>query len=203
MISSLLEIFLFLNRGSIDHVLVICNSLAEYAPQKCDWWGPIWALSQNLSDDQSGKITSESLWFYLHNDVRAYIGFIIYLIYGFLPLYFAFRFIIIRKNKAFNNKKIFYYIILCSFLFSVPLFHLTHDWSRWLSIHFHLIVFNLFYLQNMKLIKFEGNFIANIDIKILNKKFKNILLIILFMYATFLHHHHFFFQRCEIGVYLL
>ena len=198
LISTLIEILLYFNRGSIDHVLSICNSLAEYAPQKCDWWGPIWALSQNLSDDQSGKLTSESLWFYIHNDTRSYIGFIIYLVYAFLPLYFALRFLSTKKDRLFNNKKNFYYIILFLFFFSIPLFHLTHDWSRWFSIHIHLIIFNLFYLQAMGFISFEGKFINEMNIKILSKKFRTILLLTLFMYGTFFHHHHFFFQGVRL-----
>ena len=198
LISSLIEILLYFNRGSIDHVLVICSSLAQYAPMKCDWWGPIWALSQNLSDDQTGKLTSESLWFYIHNDFKTYIGFIVYLVYGLFPLYIALKFLLIKKNEVFNNKKFFLYIILFLFLFSLPLFHLTHDWSRWFSIHIHLIIFNLFYLQVMGFIRFDSKFSNNIDIKILGRKFKTILLVILFMYGTFFHHHHFFFQGVRL-----
>mgnify|MGYP001332876319 CR=1 FL=1 len=198
LVSSLVEIVLYFNKGTIEHVLVICSSLAEYAPQKCEWWGPIWALSQNLSDDQSGNLTSESLWFYLNVDTKTYIGFITYLVYAFLPLYLALRFMVIKKRKKFRNKITFYYIVLFSFIFSLPIFHLTHDWSRWFSIHFHLLVFNLFYLQNMKLVKFESSFLKHFDTQILKKKFKNILLVILFVYGTFLHHHHFFFKGVRL-----
>ena len=57
------------------------------------------------------------------------------------------------KNIKLLIKNKFSYIIIYFFtiIFSLPLFHVAEDWSRWFSIHIHLTVFLLFFLQNNKI----------------------------------------------------
>ena len=78
-------------------------------------------------------------------------------------------------------------MLLAAFIFSMPLFPLAQDWSRWFSIHFHLIAFMIFFLQRINLINYENRFMFNkINNYVINKRIKKFFLISLFIYATFL-----------------
>ena len=48
-ISSLVEFFLYHNRGGLEHILPICQSLGQYAPTQCTSWGPIGLMSVPLT----------------------------------------------------------------------------------------------------------------------------------------------------------
>ena len=48
-ITSLTMILLYNFKGTSEHTLIICNSLGQYVPAKCDWWGPIAALNMDVS----------------------------------------------------------------------------------------------------------------------------------------------------------
>ena len=96
-----------------------------------------------------------------------------------------FKFVII-KNKIFYIS-IYFFIIA----FSFPLFHVAEDWSRWFSIHIHLTVFLIFFLQNNKMIKYEISKKA----KKINDFFmykKILFFLLLLTYCTFLHHEEYF-----------
>ena len=41
-------LFLYAYKGTPEHTINICQSLGNYAPIKCDWWGPIAALRLDL-----------------------------------------------------------------------------------------------------------------------------------------------------------
>ena len=173
-ISSLLEIFLYYNRGSLEHALVICQSLGQHAPDRCDTWGPIQAL-----------IPYPPVQEYSFADYKTYFGFLFYVFYGFFPLFVFFKFASIKKNKFSINKKKYFLMLFAAFMFSLPLFPLAQDWSRWASIHFHLTAFMIFFLQRINLINYENYFIFNkINNYIINKRIKKFFLIFLFVYAT-------------------
>ena len=78
-------------------------------------------------------------------------------------------------------------MLLAAFIFSMPLFPLAQDWSRWFSIHFHLTAFMIFFLQRIKLVNYENHFVFNkINNYVINKRTKKFFLISLFLYATLL-----------------
>ena len=78
-------------------------------------------------------------------------------------------------------------MLLITFVFSMPLFPLAQDWTRWFSIHFHLIAFMIFFLQRINLINYENHFMFNkINNYVINKKTIKFFLISLFLYATFI-----------------
>ena len=175
-ISSLLEIFLYYNRGSLEHALTICQSLGQYAPVQCDTWGPI-----------QGLIPYPPIQEYYFSDLKIYFGFLFYVFYGFFPLFVFFKFASIRKNKFLIDKKKYFLMLLITFVFSIPLFPLAQDWTRWVSIHFHLIAFMIFFLQRINLINYENNFMFNkINNYVINEKAIKFFLISLFLYATIL-----------------
>ena len=77
-------------------------------------------------------------------------------------------------------------MLFAAFMFSLPLFPLAQDWSRWISIHFHLTAFMIFFLQRINLINYENYFIFNkINNFAIYKRIKKFFLISLFLYATF------------------
>ena len=125
------------------------------------------------------------LFFYLGASFTSWLGYLIYVIYSFIPLILLFKFAVI-KNK-------FSYIIIYFFtiIFSLPLYHVAEDWSRWFSIHIHLTVFLIFFLQNNKIIKYK----ISINSKKINDFFmkkKVLFFLLLFSYCTFLHHEEYF-----------
>lgn len=78
-------------------------------------------------------------------------------------------------------------MLFAAFMFSLPLFSLAQDWSRWVSIHFHLTAFMIFFLQRIKLVNYENHFVFNkINNYVINKRTKKFFLISLFLYATLL-----------------
>tara|TARA_B110000014_G_scaffold254884_1_gene236045 strand:- start:709 stop:1377 length:669 start_codon:yes stop_codon:yes gene_type:complete len=202
LISSSIELFIYLNKGTGIDTGVICESLSIYAPEKCDWWGPIAGLKANISLLKGGSYfeglsdlnTQKSInSFFIFNQPSTYIGFIFYIIYSFLPIYIFTNF---YRLKSF---KILIYYVSFSFLFSLPLFYISEDWSRWFSIHFYLIAFNIFFLLNNKLINLHKNTnFSYINNNLLKKNFKTYFFIFLFFYATSLHHHHFFFKDVKL-----
>ena len=50
-------ILLYFNKGTNEHVLNICQSLGNYTPTKCEWWGPIAALNKNLLENLNKMLT--------------------------------------------------------------------------------------------------------------------------------------------------
>ena len=178
-ISSLVEFFLYHNRGGLEHILAICQSLGQYAPVQCTSWGPIGTMSLPIMFFEE----------YTFLDYKTYFGFLFYVFYGFFPLFIFFQFVSIKKNTFSIDKKKYFLMLLAAFIFSMPLFYLAGDWSRWFSIHFHLIAFTTFFLQRLKLINYEDRIIFNkINNYAINKKKRKFFLISLFLYASFLHH---------------
>tara|TARA_Y100000588_G_C14122330_1_gene867857 strand:- start:205 stop:954 length:750 start_codon:yes stop_codon:yes gene_type:complete len=196
MISCVFMIFLYSYKGSPDHVVNICRSLVNYAPVKCDWWGPIFALSHDLFINIDGK---KNLFFYLSVDFKTLIGFMFYIFYGFIPLFLFLKFVTINSKSIVLSSRLIFLIMFTAFVFSMPLFHIAEDWSRWFSIHFHMMAFLIFFLEKIKLLNFENNFQFN-QIEVFFKKgnLKKFFIIFLFIYATFFHHHHFFFKDVKL-----
>ena len=147
--SSMLTFVLYVNKGNSEFTTAICDSLNNFAPEKCTWWGPIAALKTDISLSSAGSYyqgISENEFskrsgnlFYLFDDLKTYSGFIFYIIYSFIPI------IIFFTIKKFIKKKLLIILSIIVFLFSIPLFHVAQDWSRWFSIHFHLIAFLIFF----------------------------------------------------------
>ena len=163
---------------------------------KCDWWGPIYALSNDLFVNNENV---PNLFFYLTADFTTKILFAFYIFYCFIPIIIFLNFSSINFENLIINKNIFFYICILTFLFSLPLFHMAEDWSRWFSIHIHLISFFIFYLYKNKLIYInKKSKFRKIDGFLLSRKFKNYFIIILFIFSTALHHHHFFFKGVKL-----
>jgi len=194
--SLLIIIILYFNKGTIDHTLTICQSLETYAPMKCTWWGPIYALSHDLFINIDNN---PNLFFYLTADTKTNFSFAFYVFYSFVPIIIFLNFSNIIFENIIINKNIFLYFCILVFLFSLPLFHVAEDWSRWFSIHIHLISFFIFFLYKNKLV-FNNNSIKfkKINDFLMGNKFKNYFMIILFIYATAFHHHHFFFKGVKL-----
>ena len=202
LLSFSIELLLYFNKGTENHTAAICESLSLYAPDKCNWWGPIAALKGNISLINGGSyfegfsdliVTKKINSFFIFNQPFTYIGFTFYIVYSFLPIYFFFKYYRL-KNFEFLN-----YYLFFTFLFSLPLFYISEDWSRWFSIHFYLLSFNIFFLLNNKLIVLNKNTnFNNINNVLLKNKFKIYFFVFLFFYATFFHHHHFFFKDVKL-----
>ena len=126
------------------------------------------------------------------DDLKTYSGFIFYIIYSFIPI------IIFFTIKKFIKKKLLIILSIIVFLFSIPLFHVAQDWSRWFSIHFHLIAFLIFFLERNNLIYIKRNDKFNKIHIFLLDKFKYTFLIFVFLYATAFHHHHFFHEGVRL-----
>ena len=196
LLSSSLMIILYLNKGSEDHVLAICDSLGKYASMKCDWWGPIFALGLELQIGPSGK---SNLFFYIHNDASTYFGFIFYIIYGLFPLFVFLKYMNFNHKIYYLTKNKIFVLWAAAFLFSLPLYNYAEDWSRWFSIHFHLFAFLSFFLIQLRTVNYENNSIINkINYLFLSQRKKIFLITLLFLYSTSFHHHHFFFKGVKL-----
>ncbi len=208
-ISSITMVLLFYFKGTGEHTLIICESLKQYRPAKCDWWGPIAGLKTDISISKVGSylesnITNKSIidgnyYFYIFNEPLTYLKFIFYISYTFFPLYLFLKFFNFRRNYLFNDRKNYLLIYLIIFTFSLPLFHLAEDWSRWFSIHFHLTALLIFFSikKGIVYVKKKTNF-EKINKFLINKKNIKYFILCLFLYSTMFHHHHFFWKGVKL-----
>ena len=195
-ICSIIILALYFNKGSFDHSLTICKSLGIYAPMKCDWWGPIYALSHDLHVNIENQ---PNLFFYLSADIKTNLYFIFYIFYSIIPILIFLNFSILNYSKIIINKPTLIYFCLFTFLFSLHLFHIAEDWSRWFSIHIHLISFLIFFMYKRKIVLTKKiNKFNKINNYLLKKNIKNYFFIVLFVYATSFHHHHFYFEGVKL-----
>ena len=194
--STLVMILLYFNKGTNEHVLNICQSLGNYTPSKCEWWGPVAALNKDLLVNLDNKPLN---FFYLSASYKTWLGFLFYIFFSFLPLIFFLKLVKIKK-KDFIIKKLFIYLFfILVFISTLPLFHIAEDWSRWFSIHFHLSVYFLIFLYYMNLITLKKDLLFNkINSYLMRKKI--ILIFFLFLYSTFFHHSHFFFKDVKLEI---
>ncbi len=190
LISIISMIIIYLFKGSEKSAYEICQSLKTYAPIGCLERGPIYALKNDLLKDQANN---SMLFFYLDANFISWLGYLTYIIYSFFPLILLLKFAEI-KNKLFYIL-IYFFIII----FSLPLFHVAEDWSRWFSIHIHLTVFLLFFLQNNKIIKYKMSRTTEKTNNFFMSK-KLLLFLLLFIYSTFLHHEEYFSKDTKLEV---
>ena len=186
-LSFAIMMFLFFNKGTNAHVIHICQSLGIFAPINCEKFGPIYALKDEILRDQNYE---SLLFFYLEANCKSWLGYTIYILYSLLPFSLFFYFTRL-KNNIFKSKYPFLLIYLIFFGFSLPLFHLTQDWSRWFSIHFHLIAFLIFFLQRIEVLHYEKKeFLYNLNSFFANRKI--FFFFFLLIYSTLLHHEEYF-----------
>ena len=208
-VSSIMMLLLYNFKGTSEHTIIICESLKQYMPAKCDWWGPIAGLKTDVSISKVGSylesnLTNKSIidgnyYFYVFNEPLTYIKFIFYISYAFLPLYLFLKYSNFNKNYFFNSKKNYIPIYLIIFAFSLPLFHIAEDWSRWFSIHFHLTALLVFFLMKKKIVHIKENaMFERINKYLINRKNIKFFILILFLYSTMFHHHHFFWKGVEL-----
>ena len=139
------------------------------------------------------------LFFYLSADYKTWLGFLFYIFYGFIPIFLFLFLAKIKCEELLIKRKLFFLIYFLVIGFSLPLFHVAEDWSRCFSIHFHLLAFLIFFLQNRNLVTFKNNFDNNkINNFLVNKKIKKIFIVLLLFYGTCFHHHHFFFKDVKL-----
>ena len=178
---------MYLYKGTSAHVLHICQSLGSFAPVNCENFGPIYALKDELLRDQNYE---PLLFWYLNANYISWLGYLIYIFYSFVPIFLFFYFARLKNNII--KKKYFLLLIYLIFLgFGLPLFHIATDWSRWFSIHFHLIAFLIFFLQRIGIVDYvKKNFLHNLADFSINKK--TIYFLLLLIYSTLLHHEEYF-----------
>ena len=133
------------------------------------------------------------LWEYAHRLLGRVVG-----LFYLIPLIIFLIYSKINFENFTISKRIFILFSIILFFFTLPLFHIAEDWSRWFSIHFHLISLFIFYLYNKRIIHNTSLKFNKFNKFLLRKNFIPLFIIILFFYSTSLHHHHFFFK----GVYL-
>ena len=195
--SILIVLLLYNFRGTFEHTLKICESLGSYAPVRCTEWGPTYALQHDLLKDQTNQDMS---FFYLQADVKSWIGYIIYIFYAIFPI------ILFLKSGSINHSylknKYFNYLLIFIFIWSLPLFHVAEDWSRWFSIHYHLLAFFLIFLINLKKYKFK----FSEKVKKLNSLFlskKNTFIFLGIIYSTLLAHEEYFAKDVDLKISIL
>jgi hypothetical protein len=85
------------------------------------------------------------------------------------------------------------------FIWSLPLFHVAEDWSRWFSIHYHLLAFFLIFLINLEKYKFK----FSKKVKKLNSLFlskKNTFIFLGIIYSTLLAHEEYFSKDVDLKI---
>ena len=195
-LSCLIMIFIYFNKGSYEHTKHICDSLGSFAPNKCDWWGPIAALNKELLRDLNNE---PMMFFYLKASFISWLGFFSYILYSFVPLVIYFYLSNKIDTYYIKNKELFILLYLITLGFSLPLFHITEDWSRWFSIHFHLLAFLVFFFQRVGISNYANNLtFIKLNNFFIGKKIKSFFIVLLFFYSTLLHHTHFFFEGVKL-----
>ena len=209
LVSSITMVLLYNFKGSAEHTLIICESLKQYVPAKCDWWGPVAGLKTDVSISSVGSYlqsneTNKSIidgnyFFYIFNEPATYIKFIFYISYSFFPLYIFIKFFNFKGNYLFIDNKKYLAVYTTAFIFSIPLFHLAEDWSRWFSIHFHLTSLLFFFLIKKQVVSFKSILaFKKINDYFFNKKNIKYFIVCLFLYSTMFHHHHFFWKGVKL-----
>ena len=182
------EFFLFINKGTPEFTKIICDSLENYKPVQCETRGPITALGHELGIAQWGKLGL----FYVFDDFKVYFNYLLYLTYCFAPV------IIIFYITFFKQKKIIIYSLILAILFSAPLFHFAEDWSRWFSIHFHLIAFLIFFMHKIEAFSYKNTILDKVNKFFIVEKRKILTVLLLFFYTTLLYHPHFFYPSVRL-----
>lgn len=187
-------LILYFDETSYKDTSIICKSLRDFAPIRCNEWGPIYALWHNFWEDQN---QNSMVFFYLKADTITWLGYLFYSLYSFIPLLIIFKYLKIDKKAKLNKHINFKLLILISLLFSLPLYHIAEDWSRWSSIHYHLITYSLLFfliehkisIKNIKLLKIINSFFARRNI---------VFTFFLIFYLTFISHEENFSQGSRI-----
>jgi len=198
-IASFFMILIYVFRGNADSSKIICESLKEFAPAKCDWWGGIATISKHASTLADGTENTRlhnweydevlfgfiPKYFYLHSDIKTILGFLIYIAYSILPLLLFYRFASVSNE---NNINIFKYCFLAAIVFSTPIFHLGEDWLRWISYHLNFIAFLLVILFKINFLKFnQSSKYLNILEKLKIIKIRRLFYIFLVLYPFLLY----------------
>ena len=184
-------------RGTFEHTLRICESLGSYAPVRCSEWGPTYALQHDLLKDQTNQDMS---FFYFQADMKSWLGFLIYVFYAVFPIFLFIKSGSLKHN--FLNDKYFSFLLISIFIWSLPLFHIAEDWSRWFSIHYHLLAFFLIFLVHLKKFKFKF-FKKRKKINNLFLSKKNVFIFFGIIYSTLLAHEEYFAKDVELKISIL
>ena len=143
-ITFLLILFIinFIFSGNEQHVIDICNSIKEYANDKCQISGQIAHFDSPIKGYFLQKISN----YWYADYFRIYgIGFL----FGFLPLFFLYS-KIISTNLIFGFSKInSLYILIFPLLITFPIYVLGADWGRYLYISYtSSLIILVFILRN-------------------------------------------------------
>ena len=197
LLSILIVFLLYTFRGTFEHTLKICESLGSHAPVRCTEWGPTYALQHDLLKDQTNQDMS---FFYFQADTKSWLGYIIYVLYSFFPIFLIIKFGSLKHN--FLKDKYFGYLLISTFIWSIPLFHVAEDWSRWFSIHYHLSAFFLIFLIHLKRFKFKfSKKMKKMNLLFLSKK--KIFIFFGIIYSTLLAHEEYFAKDVELKISIL
>ena len=195
--SILIVLLLYNFRGNLEHTLKICESLGLHAPVRCSEWGPTYALQHDLLKDQTNQDMS---FFYFQADIESWLGYIIYVLYAIFPIFLFIKTGTLNHN--FLRDKYFSPLLIFIFIWSLPLFHVAEDWSRWFSIHYHLLAFFLVFLIHLKKFKFK----FSKKIKKINHLFlakKKVFIFFGIIYSTLLAHEEYFAKDVELKISIL
>ena len=133
-------------------------------------------------------------------DIKSWLGYTIYVFYAFFPIFLFIK--SVRLNHSFLKDKHFGYLSIFIFIWSLPLFHVAEDWSRWFSIHYHLLSFFLFFSLYLKKLKFRfSKKIKKLNILFLKKK--NIFILLGVAYSTLLAHEEYFAKDVDLKISIL
>tara|TARA_Y100000591_G_C21708156_1_gene631951 strand:+ start:229 stop:747 length:519 start_codon:yes stop_codon:yes gene_type:complete len=164
---------------------------------RCTEWGPTYALQHDLLKDQTNQDMS---FFYFQADTKSWLGYIIYVLYSFFPIFLIIKFGSLKHN--FLKDKYFGYLLISTFIWSIPLFHVAEDWSRWFSIHYHLSAFFLIFLIHLKRFKFKfSKKMKKMNLLFLSKK--KIFIFFGIIYSTLLAHEEYFAKDVELKISIL
>jgi len=163
-ITFLLILFIinFIFSGNEQHVIDICNSIKEYANDKCQISGQIAHFNSPIKGYFLQKISN----YWYEDYFRIYgIGFL----FGFLPLFFLYS-KIISTNLIFSFSKInSLYFLIFPLLITFPIYILGADWGRYLYISYtsSLIILIFVLRNNIYYLKKENEYLKdNILVKV-------------------------------------
>ena len=173
---------LYLFRGDSSYIAPLCKSFGSAAYNNCLQSGVV-----HMSFNQSVKSVFFTLLSWM--DVKGFLSFLLIAIIYFSPFILflnkKIKFETFNFEKFKINKKFTFILLFFVSTISYPLFLISFDWGRWLSILFFLNFYFIIFLILKKIMIFNEQLWFTKSINFNNFK-KNISLIVIFLiYSTF------------------
>ena len=132
--------------GTEQHVISICNSIKQFANERCETFGQIAALKWDLN-----RYITEKNDIYLPKYIFLYSS---YAIISFAPLFLMHKYASL-KIFIFNTRFSLILLLIVPFVLTLPIYYIAFDWGRYLHTSYISSLIILLFLIKNKMILFN------------------------------------------------